>query len=114
MFALDLTNYLRWLPLHIKDLVQIQEMHPSVYSKFEEGFFVVQKTQHHFSKIALDQNHEQMNEVIKGVGLTENETALKRWMVSGPEIACIVNEFEDCCSRDTTTSHLHHNQKPSV
>lgn len=118
MFALDLTNYSRWLPVHIKDLVQIQEMHPSVYSKFEEGFFVVQKTQHHFSKIALDQNHEQMNEVIKGdggaVGLTENEAALKRWMVSGPEIARIVNEFEDCCSRDTTTSHVHHDQKPSV
>ena len=118
MFALDLTNYSRWLPVHIKDLVQIQEMHPSVYSKFEEGFFVVQKTQLHFSKITLDQNHEQMNEVIKGdggaVGLTENEAALKRWMVSGPEIARIVNEFEDCCSRDTTTSHLHHDQKPSV
>ena len=100
--------------IHIKDVVQVQEMHPFVYSKFEEGFFVVQNTQHHFSKIAPDQYHEQMNEIIKKdgreVGLTENEAALKRWMVLGPEIARIVNEFEDCCARDTTTSHLHHDQ----
>ena len=37
---------------------------------------MVQKTGHTFSSMALDQTHEQLNEVIKGdggaVGLTEN------------------------------------------
>jgi hypothetical protein len=36
--------------------------------------------------------------VVKGeggaVGLTENPSALKRWMISGREIARIVSEFE--------------------
>ena len=28
MFALDLTNYSRWLPVHIRDLLMLKEMHP--------------------------------------------------------------------------------------
>ena len=69
----------------------LREKHPPVFAEFVRGTFVVQKTQHFFSLIALDHNHEQVNEIIKGdrgaVGLTENHTALKRWMVAGPEIA---------------------------
>ena len=76
----------------------LKEKHPSVFAKFVRGKFVVQKTQHFFSLIALDHNHEQENEIIKGdggaVGLTENPTALKRWMMAGPEIARVVKEFE--------------------
>ena len=64
MFALDLVNYSRWLPIHIKDLVNLKERHPSVYAEFEQGKFVVQKSQHLFSKISLDHNHEQENELI--------------------------------------------------
>ena len=78
MFALDLTNYSRWLPVHIRDLMMLKEKHPSVFAEFVRGKFVVQKTQHFFSLIALDHNHEQENEIIKGdggaVGLTENPT----------------------------------------
>ena len=88
MFALDLTNYSRWLPVHISDLVKLKEKHPTVCVMFVQGKFVVQKSQHHFSMIALDHNHEQENELIKGdggaVGLTECPTALRRWMISGP------------------------------
>ena len=28
MFALDLVNYSRWLPIHIRDLVNLKERHP--------------------------------------------------------------------------------------
>ena len=84
MFALDLTNYSRWLPVHIRDLMMLKEKHPLVYDEFIAGKFVVQKTQRLFSMIALDQNHEQENAIIKGdggaIGLTENPTALARWM----------------------------------
>ena len=42
----------------------------------------MQKSNHKFSRITADQNHEQMNAKIKGVGgvigLIENETALQR------------------------------------
>jgi len=63
MFALDLTNYSRWLPVHIRDLLMLKENHPSV-AEFVRWKFVVQKTQHFFSLIALDHNHEQENEII--------------------------------------------------
>ena len=34
MFALDLTNYSRWLPVHIRDLLMLKEKHPSVFAEF--------------------------------------------------------------------------------
>lgn len=60
--------------------------------------FTVQKTDHLFSKIALDHAHEQNNAIVKGdggaIGLTESPAALQRWMVSGPEMACLVNKLK--------------------
>ena len=63
------------------------------------GNFTVRKTKHAFSAIAIDQAHEQNNASVKGdggaVGLTENPAALRRWMVSGPEMARVINEFQN-------------------
>ena len=56
--------------------------------------------------MALDQNHE----VIKGdggaVGLNDNSVALLRWMVAGPEMARLVNEFDE--------HNEHHEQSATV
>ena len=118
MFALDLTNYSRWLPVHIRDLLILNEKHPSVFAEFVRGKFVVQKSQHFFSLIALDHNHEQENEIIKGdgraVGLTKNPIALKRWMVAGPEIARVVKEFDSNLEVTKPCDKGHHEQTPSV
>ena len=118
MFALDLVNYSRWLPIHIRDLVNLKERHPSVYAEFEQGKFVVQKSKHLLSKISLDHNHEQENEMIKGdggaVGLTESPAALRRWMVAGPEIARAVREFERTYDVGKPGDTRHHEQVPSV
>ena len=47
----------------------------------------------------IDQAHEQNNACIKGdggvVGLTDNPSALLRWMVAGPEVAKATEEFQD-------------------
>ena len=80
---------------------------------------MVQKSQHRFSKMSLDQNHEQENEMIKGdggaVGLTESPMALRRWMVSGLEIARLVKESEATFDvRHSTADTRHHEQVPSV
>ena len=79
MFAFDHTNYARWLPIHIKDMVQLKERVPSVYEEFNKGNFVVQKSTHVFSTMAMDQAHEQMNDLIKGdggvIGTTEYPSA---------------------------------------
>ena len=64
--------------------------------------------------IPLDHNHEQENEIIKGdgraVGLTENPTALKRWMVAGR----VVKEFESTFEVTKPCDKRDHEQMPSV
>ena len=61
LFAMDRTRYARWVPVHITNMIQLKDT--SVYRFIH---FTVLKTGHTFSSMALDQNHEQLNEVIKG------------------------------------------------
>ena len=73
------------------------------------------------SAIPIDQAHKQNNALVKGeggaVGLTENPSALRRWMVSGPEIARIIKAFEasmvtEC--PETEQSAKHHEDTRSL
>ena len=86
-FALDQQNYARWLSIHIKDMQDLQAVPSSVLEEFLKGHFVLQKSRRPFSKIGLDHAHEQNNALIKGeggaVGLTDNPSALRRWMIGG-------------------------------
>lgn len=67
------------------------------------------KSTRQFSDIVLDQVHEQVNAEVKGeggaVGLAENPAALRRWMVSGPEISRMVQEFEGSNSSPGNCAH---------
>ena len=88
-FALDHQNYARWIPIHIRDM---ESLHASIRQEYEEcGHWVIQKTTNRFSAMPIDQAHEQNNELVKGsggaVGLTENPSAFRKWMVAGPEQA---------------------------
>ena len=65
-FALDKINYARWLAVHLHDMIQLDETCPSVKQKFEEGSFVVRKTQRKFSALGIDHAHEQNNKLVKG------------------------------------------------
>ena len=87
-----------WLPVHIRDMLLLKERHPREYVKFQKGHFAVHKTSHQFSAIAFDHTHEQMNAIIKGQGgtisLTENNNALRRWLIPAPEVARIIDKYE--------------------
>ncbi len=113
-FALDSKHYARWLPIHVKDMLQLEHKHPRVKEEFDKGKFTVQITAKLFSTIALDQAHEQLNELVKGdggaIGLTENPAALLRWMIAGPEIARMVHEFEEDITLKDERNHSHHEQ----
>ena len=55
------TNYARWIPVHLRDMVSLNDKHPGVFAEFSKGTFVVKKTTHVFSGIAINQAHEQNN-----------------------------------------------------
>ena len=97
-FILDHTNYARWLSVHIRDMLTLNEIHPEIAAQFDNGFFTVQKTMNAFSCMAIDQAHEQNNAAVKtdggAIGITQNPQALRRWMVAGPELVRITAEFE--------------------
>ena len=53
--ALDRKNYRRWLPIHLRDLVQLETRHPALYQAFIQGLFVASRTSARFSAMGLDQ-----------------------------------------------------------
>ena len=119
MFSLDHINYARWMSVHIRDMNLLSSTHPDIHQEFTNGSFVVHKTEKVFSSIALDHAHEQVNAQVKGeggaVGLTENPAALRRWMIAGPEVARIIQEFEETYSKKVSEAKRnHHEQIPGV
>ena len=117
--SLDHTQYARWIPVHPMDTMALPMKHPGVAREFGAGNFTVRKTKNVFSSIPIDQAHEQNNALIKGVGgavgLTDNPSALLRWMIAGPEVARAIEEFRDGHEhwgrREDTR---HHDQTPNV
>ena len=67
-FTLDHSNYARWLSVHIRDMLNLENKHPELYKNFTEGYFVIKKTNNPFAMIGLDQNHEQENHTLKENG----------------------------------------------
>ena len=67
-FILDHYNCARWLPVHVRDMINLQDKHPVLYKQFADGFFTVAKTQNPFSLIGFDDNHEQQNKELKMQG----------------------------------------------
>ena len=118
MFVMDHFHYARWLSVHVSDLQELQTDSMDTHNAFLDGNFVTQKSSRKFSAMAHDQIHEQQNAKVKGdggvIGITENEAALRRWMVAGPELARIVNEFEDEFHRGKDNDTRHHEQLPSI
>ena len=117
-FALDHTHYARWIPVHLRDMVTLKEVHPTVFAEFMKGNFAVKKTANRFSAIAIDQAHEPNNSSVKddcgAVGLTENPAALRRWMVSGPEMARVIGEFETSIEKRKHLDLRHHEEAKHV
>lgn len=113
-FTLDQTHYARWLTVHLRDLLNLGATHPSINEEFLTGNFTVNKTNRNFSAISIDQVHEQLNSLVKGdggaIGLTESDTALNRWIISGPEIIRLLGEFEENVVQVGKQDCKHHEQ----
>ena len=113
VFALDHTHYARNFPIHLRDMITLQEKHPSVYEQFKNGNFVGQKSKRAFSSIPRDQMHEQLIDWLKNdAGVIENLDDPKtvcREQVVRPEMARLVREFEGAKEPD---EKMHHEQYP--
>ena len=93
------------------------EKHLQLAHAFQRGEFVVHKSSCDFSAIAIGQATEQANAVIKAdggaIGVTEDPSALIRWMVAGPEVSQLVAQYEIASETKETVVHTnHHEQTP--
>ena len=73
-------------------------LYPHILCRIPEGTLHSQVNEACLSNLAIDQAHDKHNAVVNDDGgavvLTECPAALQRWMVSGPEMARIINDFE--------------------
>ena len=105
--VMDLTNYARWLPVYVRDMVQLPQKHPQLYAEFLKGNFFVQRSAHKFSLISKDQGHG------GAVGLFENPEALALFMLAGPDCTRCIEEFETVL-HITTSGTAHHEEASAL
>lgn len=65
--------------------------------------------------MASDQAHEQSNAIVKGdggaIGITEDPSSLRRWMVSGPEVSQLVYQYELASQAKVAKEDIRHHEK---
>ena len=120
-FSLNHTHYARWMSVHLTDMVSLESKHPDVAAEFKKGKFTMSNSQRSFSRLAIDQGHEQNNAVMKGdggiIGLTQDTGSLLRWALAGPEIVRVISEFEATFVRNASRSMpptCHHDQNKAT
>ena len=117
--ALDHYNYARWIRVHLFDLMTLSSTFPDVYKSFMEGNFSFQKINRVFSKIAIDQVHEQNNDLIKNNGGATHllnradSVSLEKWEITTPELTRLISDFEDNFFVNPNKSSAHHEDTPS-
>ena len=112
MFEINRTNYACCLPIFIHDLKSLQPNHPEVRKEFCQGTFMNNKSGKPFYSMGIDQAHEQTNKLVKkddgATDLVNNNAALLKRTVAGPQITEMVRSFR--CNDDedrNTTSQRH-------
>jgi hypothetical protein len=108
-------NYARWIPIHLNDILTLDQKHPLLASEFQKGKFVVHKSSKDFSALVIDQAREQANATIKGdggpIGVTEDPTALRKWMVACPVVYHLVAQYEAASVAKDVAEHGGHQEQ---
>ena len=93
--------YARCATIYWFDMELLKHCCPNKYKKFEAGHFFFLKTNKQFSGMVLYQLHEKNNKYIKNdAGATslinrQDDSALVRWELCGPELGRVIVEFEE-------------------
>ena len=82
----------------MRDMLFLELKHRDFFQWFQSSKCIVFKSCRTSSLMAIDQAHEQKYAVIKGedgaVGMPEDPSALRRWMVAGSEVSRLATEYE--------------------
>ena len=103
-FAYDHTNYARYIPVCLAQMMLLPETHPEAHALLLNGDFGVQRAKSPgFSQIPVDQTIEQtLNRCTKTkggiVGFSLRKGAVQRWMITAHSRA----SFVDKCRKMTT------------
>ena len=92
---------------------------PQLVHGFQRGAFVLHISNRNVSAIAIAQAHEQANAVIKAnmgaIGVTEDPSASRRWIIAGPEVGQLVAQYDIASEAKETVAHTnHHEHTPKV
>ena len=115
-FIFDHCNYIRWLSVHIRDLLSLPVTCPQLYQEFKRGNFVVQISSREFSRIHYDQAREQSNKTIKSIkGPIDfvdraSDELQRRWEIAGLKIAKYLERIESKIFKGTNKNDTHHHE----
>ena len=108
LFARDLLNYARLMPVHLAQMNALEEDDPETWDALKSGAFVVAKSDIAFTHLFTDQALEQEIKKLKGhggmVGLSRDEAALDRLVTTTPHIARLVNQYLNTFPKASRTS----------
>jgi hypothetical protein len=104
-------NYARWIPIHLKYMLTLEQKHPLLASEFQKGTFVVHKSSRvgHRPSSRTSQCHYQRRR--GAIGVTEDPTALRRWMVAGPVVSHLVAQYDAASVAKDVTEHSGHHEQ---
>ena len=101
-FAMDRTNYARWMPIYLADMHKLEVRHPNVFKEFSAGNHSVSRSQQPFAEVWTDMALEQsinLDSKSKGgiVGISRREDAVERWFLTSHERAAITHSLKEMC-----------------
>ena len=86
LFRYDHVNYARWGTVGGLYLAEMSVLPPEVLHEFQEGSFIVKRTDRRFNQVSADQCTEWLDAIGKKngglVGITRVSSALSRWTLS--------------------------------
>ena len=102
------------MPLHVAQMNELETKSPETWRALKEGDFSVKRTGIPFTNLFVDQALEQKIRELKvagGItGVTQNESALNRFLPTAPELTCIVNNFQHHYLSDSISCRKEHYQ----
>ena len=97
LFRYDHVNYARWDNVY---LAEMSVLPPEVLHEFQEGNFVVKRTDRRFNQVSAGQSTEWLNAIGKKsgglIGITTVASALSRWTLSYNMITVMASQKQQC------------------